>query len=259
LAPTTFRFGPVPCSTHTIGNLVDEVRQLLMQKAASPRTVLCLNAHIFNVAAGDSQLRRDLGAARVVAADGMSVVWAARVFGVRIPERCNMTEAFRAFLLQNGMPVNTALLAGMLPDEAAAAAAAVNRMSEHCRVVQTASGFLSDAEYQRLFARHTSVDFVLLGMSTPRTERVAALAAAECPRAIVWGIGAGTIRIFAGSMHEAPVLWRRLGVQWLFRLASEPRALWRRYLLGNPLFVARVLAARWRQAGRGHAAGADVE
>jgi exopolysaccharide biosynthesis WecB/TagA/CpsF family protein len=75
----------------------------------------------------------------------------------------------------------------------------------------------------------------------------AQLAAEICPEAIVWGIGGGTVRIFAGTMREAPVLWRRLGLQWLYRLLREPRQLWHRYLIGNPLFGLRILKMAWRR------------
>jgi N-acetylglucosaminyldiphosphoundecaprenol N-acetyl-beta-D-mannosaminyltransferase len=109
---------------------------------------------------------------------------------------------------------------------------------------------LGDDEYRGLCAQQTGVDFILLGMGTPRTERVAQLAAASCPGAIVWGIGGGTVRILAGTLREAPALWRRLGLHWLYRLGREPRQLWRRYLIGNPRFAWRVLKAA-RAARRG--------
>lgn len=247
---TTFQFGIVPCSTHTIPQAVDEVRQLLRDRSLVPRIILDLNAHIYNLAAGNKELRQDLGQARAVVADGMSVVWASRLFGTAIPERCNMTETFRTFLIEPDMPPSQAVIAGATQEEAAAAALMIARTSHHCRVIQTYPGFLRDSVYPGLFARHPDADMILLGLSTPKTQRVAVLAAQTCPSAIVWGIGAGTIKILAGTLKEAPVFWRRAGLQWVYRLAIEPRVLWRRYILGNPLFIARVLAARWRASSR---------
>jgi len=88
-----------------------------------------------------------------------------------------------------------------------------------------------------------------VGMGTPRTERICAIARARCPHSIVWGIGAGTIRILAGTMHEAPQIMRRTGLQWLHRLWCEPTRLWSRYLFGNPRFLYRILKMA-RQARR---------
>jgi N-acetylglucosaminyldiphosphoundecaprenol N-acetyl-beta-D-mannosaminyltransferase len=133
--PRRFSLGGVPCSTHTIPELLAELRALLADQTLRPRMILTLNAHIYNRAAVDPVLRRHLEAARIVTADGMGIVWAARLFGVRMAERCNMTEAFRAFLTAPGVPPSRALLIGCSPAEAAAAAAEINRLSTQCRAL----------------------------------------------------------------------------------------------------------------------------
>lgn len=236
-----FLIGDIPCSTHSIPEFLDEIRTLLLDRALRPRTLLCINAHIFNLACSDAALRTALGEARVVTADGMALVWVAPLCGARIAERCNMTEAYHAFLESKTLPASRAVLIGCSQEEAEAAAARANSVSSHCRIVAAYSGFLALEEYPRLLARHTDLDFILVGMGTPRTELCAQLLAAAQPSAIVWGIGGGTVRIESGTMVEAPSLARRLGLQWVHRLASEPRTLWKRYLLGNPLFLWRVL------------------
>jgi N-acetylglucosaminyldiphosphoundecaprenol N-acetyl-beta-D-mannosaminyltransferase len=81
-------------------------------------------------------------------------------------------------------------------------------------------------------------------MGTPKSERVLHLASKLCPKAIIWHIGGGTVRFYAGTLKEAPAWMRRSGLQWMHRLALEPRRMWKRYVLGNPLFVWRILTAR---------------
>jgi len=241
MAPSVFRLGNMNCHTHSIPQLLEEVRALLSDKSLRPRTILCVNAHIFNVAWSNPGLRQVINSARFVVADGMSIVGSARVFGARIPERCNMTEAFRAFLQTDDMPHSKGALVGLTPDEAGRVASAVKQMSSHCRIVKNISGYLNDADYEQVFASLEEIDFIFVGMGTPRTEQISEVADTVCPKAIVWGIGGGTMRIFAGIMKEAPVFWRRRGLQWLYRLCQDPAVLWRRYLVGNPLFVYRVL------------------
>jgi len=239
-SPTQFQFGIVRCSTHTIPQLIEDMRTLLLDKELKPRTVLCVNSHIYNLACRSEMLCRWLNEARIVTADGMAIVWMARLFGVRIPERCNMTEAFRAYLMHTGLPASRAMLVGCSLEEADAAARNINSISSHLRVVQTVSGYLNLEEYERLFHNSQDIDFILLGMGTPKSEEVAALAARVSPRCVAWAIGGGTVRIFAGTMIEAPTVWRRLGIQWLHRLLSEPAALWKRYIIGNPVFLWRI-------------------
>lgn len=163
-----------------------------------------------------------------------------------------MTEAYHAFLRDEAMPPSKAILLGCSEAEAAAAADRANRLSPHCRIVAAYSGFLSTGEYRDILSAHGHADLILLGMGTPKTEFIAELAAEICPGAIVWGIGGGTIRIDAGTIPEAPRWLRKAGLQWLHRLLHAPRALWSRYLIGNPVFVGRILFAG-RKCGGGKA------
>ncbi|MFA6240246.1 MAG: WecB/TagA/CpsF family glycosyltransferase [Candidatus Hydrogenedentales bacterium] len=249
LSPAHFDMGGVKCSTHTIPQLLDEIRFLMDSPAIQPRTLLCLNAHIYNLAQEDGDLRESLNNARIVAADGMGVVWLARLWRTEVAERCNMTEAFRAFFTSTAFRKNEGILIGVSREEARAAATVIERSSTHCRIRKAYSGYLRDEEYDELFRTMASVDLIYVGMGTPRTERICAIARARCPHAIVWGIGAGTIRILAGTMHEAPPFMRRMGLQWLHRLWREPTRLWTRYLFGNPRFIYRILKTA-RQARR---------
>ena len=244
--PHNFKLGITNCSTHTISQLLDEVQTLLSDKSLQPRTLLCVNAHIFNMAWSDRALLRALNVARLVAADGMSIVWASRLFDARVPERCNMTEAFRAFLQSDIMPANVGVLVGMTDEELKLASNNIEVMSSHCRIINTISGFLHESQYYDMLEMHKDVDFIFLGMGTPKSEKISKIASAACPQAIVWHIGGGTIRIIAGTMREAPLFMRRMGLQWLHRLSRDPVTYWRRYLVGNPLFLYRLLVSRAR-------------
>jgi exopolysaccharide biosynthesis WecB/TagA/CpsF family protein len=60
-------------------------------------------------------------------------------------------------------------------------------------------------------------------------------------------MGVGAFFDFAaGQVPRAPEWMRRAGVEWIFRLRKEPSRMWRRYVLGNPLFVLRILGERLR-------------
>lgn len=188
----------------------------------------------------DATLRQILNTARIVAADGMSIVWAVRLFGTRILERCNMTEAFRAFLKSNRIPLNTGILIGLTEKEVLKAKKKIEDSSKHCRIIKSISGYLTENQYKQILTSFRDVDFIFLGMSSPRTEKICKIVESVCPRAILWHIGAGTIKIFAGKMKESPVFLRRLGLQWLHRLLCSPSSLWHRYLIGNPKFIFRI-------------------
>ena len=201
---------------------------------------MCINAHIFNLALYDKKLQNDLNAARIIAADGKSIILALRILGYLVPERCNMTEAFRAFLSSNQFKTNTAVLIGNSENVVKKASENINEYSKHCHIIRSISGLLTDGDYEKIFNTLDNPDFILIGMGTPRTERLSVLAQRNVPQAIIWGIGGGTIKIFSGVMTEAPFILRRLGMQWLFRLFNDPVTLWKRYLVGNLLFIIEI-------------------
>ena len=76
-------------------------------------------------------------------------------------------------------------------------------------------------------------------MGAPIQEEFAMRIAATGAARAVWCVGA-MFEYFGGARARAPVFLRNAGLEWLFRLVLEPRRLWRRYLIGNLVFLKRV-------------------
>jgi N-acetylglucosaminyldiphosphoundecaprenol N-acetyl-beta-D-mannosaminyltransferase len=91
--------------------------------------------------------------------------------------------------------------------------------------------------------RGTRPDFFWVGLSTPKQERFMAQYMPLLPETKIFlGVGAA-FDLLTGRVRQAPRWIQRSGLEWLFRLAQEPRRLMRRYLVNNPLFI-------WRAAGQ---------
>jgi N-acetylglucosaminyldiphosphoundecaprenol N-acetyl-beta-D-mannosaminyltransferase len=104
----------------------------------------------------------------------------------------------------------------------------------------TAHGFLDTASYLQLAAQQRP-SVIVLGMGMPRQEEVAAVlrGALDYPCLII--CGGAIIDFLGGKTSRAPGWMRAAGLEWAYRLALEPKRLFRRYVLGNPLFLARAL------------------
>jgi N-acetylglucosaminyldiphosphoundecaprenol N-acetyl-beta-D-mannosaminyltransferase len=83
--------------------------------------------------------------------------------------------------------------------------------------------------------------FFWVGLSTPKQERFMDANFHRLGAGIMLGVGAA-FDMHAGRIPQAPRWMQRSGLEWLFRLCSEPRRLWKRYLVNNPLFLVRIAA-----------------
>jgi exopolysaccharide biosynthesis WecB/TagA/CpsF family protein len=120
------------------------------------------------------------------------------------------------------------------------------------RVVSMENGFEDFDHYVRI-ARQTQPDLIVLGMGMPKQEELAReLSAAMSPMPLIV-CGGAILDFLGGKVPRAPKWVRDLGAEWCYRLYREPRRLCRRYMLGNPAFVAKLMAlrraARTRKAG----------
>jgi N-acetylglucosaminyldiphosphoundecaprenol N-acetyl-beta-D-mannosaminyltransferase len=82
-------------------------------------------------------------------------------------------------------------------------------------------------------------------MGAPKQELWIRQHAEETGVKVALGVG-GLFDFYGGRIERAPVWMREIGMEWLFRLGKEPRRMWKRYLVGNAVFAARILLARGR-------------
>jgi len=192
--------------------------------------------------ARDPLLRDDVMSSDLVLADGAAVVWAGRVLGRPLPERVAgidlMTEILRRGE-DRGYRVFCLGATAEVLDKALARIAA-----EHpgVQVVGSHHGYFSDEEESDVAGQIDAArpDVLFVGMTSPRKERFLARWGDRLSVRVWHGVG-GSLDILAGKVKRAPVMWQRLGLEWLFRVLQEPRRLWKRYLVTNALFCSMVL------------------
>lgn len=214
------------------------------QLVATPDTLALMRAR------GDDALRAVYQRAALVTADGTGIVWAARLFGVRLPERVTGIDLVEAicqratalFLAGQRAPCRLCLL-GARAGVAAEAAGRLETRYPGVTVVGTHHGYFSAAEAKDILndIRRAAPDILLVGLGVPRQELWMKANQAHLDVPVVMGVG-GSLDVLSGRLRRAPRGWQRLGLEWAYRAAREPRRLWRLWVI--PLFVARVLICK---------------
>jgi N-acetylglucosaminyldiphosphoundecaprenol N-acetyl-beta-D-mannosaminyltransferase len=229
--------------------------------ATRERRYVChANVHGVMEAWRDPTLRRIYNRAGLSLADGMPLVWVGRWRGHRGVRRVYGPDLMLALAASAATAGHRCYLYGGAPGVADALAAALGARFPGLRIVGTdAPPFRpltaeeDDAVMRRINAARP--DVVWVGLGCPRQERWMAAHRERLDAAVLVGVGAA-FDFHAGRVPQAPRWLMRLGLEWLFRLLQEPRRLWRRYLLYNPLFVA-LLALELSGLGRHEAPDVD--
>lgn len=211
----------------------------------SPLTLLYANAHTMNLAGTDSRYRALLNEADLVYCDGTGVQLAARLLGDSLPERMTGADWIHDLARLCADHGHSLFLLGGTQGSAAEAAARLQLQNSGLEIAGTRAGFDLDGDAIEAI-RSSGADILLVGMGSPTQERWIATHRSELDVPVVWAVGA-LFDFVSGRIPRGPRWMTDHGLEWLCRLAVEPRKLWRRYLIGNPRFLWRVLRTRARR------------
>ena len=211
--------------------------------------VLHVNAHALNLCYRDPALRSFFNTASLVFCDGVGVMLAARILGKRLPER--ITYADWSWQLANfAERENLSLfLLGARPGVAERAAARLLVQHPDLKIVGIHHGYFNRAigapENEAVLTKINAArpDMLLLGFGMPVQERWLMKNWNRIDARIAL-TGGAAFDYISGELRRGPRLLTDNGFEWLARLLIEPRRLWRRYVIGNPLFLLRVLKQR---------------
>lgn len=205
-----------------------------------PRYVCVANVHMTMEAYDDHSFQHLVNQADLVTPDGMPLVWALRFLGVPHASRVYGPDlTLHVCKAAERADVPIALYGGTqesLRDFTAFLARRFPRLRVVCRIAPPFRP-LTPEEDQRYV--RTLVDsgarIVLVGIGCPKQERWIAAHKDQIP-AVLLGVGAA-FDFFSGRVRQAPSWMQRIGMEWLFRMAMEPRRLWKRYSRHNPRFL----------------------
>jgi N-acetylglucosaminyldiphosphoundecaprenol N-acetyl-beta-D-mannosaminyltransferase len=214
--------------------------------------VMYANVHVLNTAYRDPDLRRILNDADLVYCDGAGVKLGAHLLGRHLPER--MTGADWIYALCQACQKADKMLyfLGGEPGIAEEAAKVLTTRYAGLGVLGTHHGHYDHdgPENDAIIAEINSLhpDVLLVGFGTPLQEKWIDRNFEQLDVPVVWAVGA-LVDFVTGKKPRAPRWMLDHGLEWLYRLWTEPGRLWARYLVGNPLFVWRVLLQRlgWLQ------------
>jgi N-acetylglucosaminyldiphosphoundecaprenol N-acetyl-beta-D-mannosaminyltransferase len=211
---------------------------------SGPRQLAFVNPDCLNIAWHDADYREALLAAARVLPDGIGIHIGCRMQGVALRENVNGTDLFPLLCAEAAAEGRLLFLLGARPGIAAAAAAHMQQRYPTLRIAGTQDGYFDSADEQAVIdqVNASGAELLLVAFGAPRQDIWLYRHRHALKPPVCLGVG-GLFDFYSGRIPRAPVWMREVGLEWAYRLMQEPGRMWRRYVIGNPLFLFRV----WRQ------------
>ena len=230
----------VPCDNVTMDQALKHLDVLIHSPATG--FAAFVNAHCLNVACKDNEYRAILNRADAVWPDSAGVRLAGRLRGFPVPSNVNGTDMFPLICQR---PYRIYLLGGA-PGVADAALEKARAKYPNAQFVGSAPGFFANETEERQVIDQINAlqpDILMVAMGVPLQEKWIDRHRNELHVGTAMAVG-GLLDFVSERIPRAPKWLRSLGLEWCYRLCQEPRRLFKRYILGNPLFVLRLLWGR---------------
>jgi N-acetylglucosaminyldiphosphoundecaprenol N-acetyl-beta-D-mannosaminyltransferase len=224
--------------------------------------IITPNIDVMRMARAEPDVRRLLGQADLIVADGMPLVWASRLGGTPLPERVAGSSLIWSLSQGLGRDRRSIYVIGGAPaadGDTDGATRAADRLAAACPGLRVAGafcpnfGFEHDAEAYREMCQkvvEAAPDMVFVGLGFRKQEKVITRLRPSLPGS--WFIGCGAaVNFVAGDVERAPRWMQRTGLEWAHRLGTEPKRLAGRYLRHDAPYALRLLAQAPGQRAKG--------
>ena len=211
-------------------------------RSGKPHMVVTADSSGVTLAQKDPELLEIINSADLVTPDSAGVLWAAKRFGTPLPERVSGVDIVELLCKRAAEAGYRAFLLGAAPGIAEEAAYTLQQRYPGLTIAGTHHGFFkpeeSDAVVRKI--RETKPDFLFVAMGQPMQEKWIRRHMEELGVPVSMGVG-GTFDVLSGRVKRAPKWMQRRGLEWIYRLASNPKKIKKCSTL--PVFVIKVLTA----------------
>jgi N-acetylglucosaminyldiphosphoundecaprenol N-acetyl-beta-D-mannosaminyltransferase len=207
-----------------------------------------VNSATVNEATRDEKFRNVINNADLINIDGMSVVWALRSLGYKVPERVATPDLADDVLAMAEKEKFSIFLLGAREEILLLCQKKLKEIFPEMSIAGYQNGYYQTEEENKIIDMINTAkpDILLIGMSSPKKELFFEQYKHTLSAKYILGVG-GYFDILSGHTKRAPKWMQNIGLEWVFRLVQEPRRMWRRYLIGNNKFLWIVIKEKFRK------------
>lgn len=217
----------------------------LSAQSTTPDCAAFINADCVNQFYGNHPYKKCVQTFNWVFGDGIGIRLAAKMQGMTFRDNVNGTDLFPVLLNKLDTANLRVFLLGGQDQTAAKVAARIHQEHANINIVGHHHGFLNSqsSKHVQALIKNTRPDVLFVAMGAPHQELWIQQHANKLQIPLAIGVG-GLFDFYSGQVSRAPLVIRKMNLEWVWRLAVQPKDKAKRYLIGNPLFLMRA----WREA-----------
>jgi N-acetylglucosaminyldiphosphoundecaprenol N-acetyl-beta-D-mannosaminyltransferase len=253
-APPKLNFLGVSMDNLTMAEASAKIISMVQNSTSSQ--ISFVNADCVNIAFTDPLYKGILTSSQLVLADGIGIRIAGAILNQNVRENINGTDMLPFLCAAAEQAGVSFYLLGGRPGVPEGAAAWIAQRYPQLKVAGCRNGYFSGEEEPEVVqaVKSSGADILLVALGAPRQEKWIAAHKDQLGAKICIGVG-GLLDFYSGRISRAPVWMRELGMEWFYRFWQEPRRMWRRYFVGNAVFLCRLAQERLNRRAPHHTGG----
>ncbi len=234
----------IPINNLTMGEVLEVLLQSMRGKTA--QQICFINADCMNIACRDEAYFGMLKMADYVFADGIGLKLAGKLLNRPVRQNINGTDLFPRLLSRMEAEKKSVYFLGARPEVVEGVASWVRGHYPQLKIAGFRSGYFKPEEEDSVVneVAASGANLLMVALGAPRQDLWIARHKARLGAGAAVGVG-GLFDFYSGRIPRAPQWLREMGMEWTYRLVQEPGRMWKRYLIGNGLFLGRILAEKW--------------
>lgn len=209
--------------------------------------LLGVNADKINEIKTDQEMKRIVLDADIINADGASVVLASKLLGKPLPERVAGIDLMQELLVLANKKGYSVYFLGAKEDVVTKMITKLKVKYHQLDISGYRNGYFSKDEWPDITnkLRELSPDIIFIGITSPTKEYLIDYMLDHNVKSVLMGVG-GSFDVLSGNIKRAPKFIQKMNLEWAYRVAQEPKRLFKRYFIGNGRFLKEVLKERRR-------------
>lgn len=224
----------------TVSETIDAVEEYVISK--TPLHLMGVNADKINLCQKNEKLKEIVNGCGIINADGASVILASRYLKQNLPERVAGVDLMLDLISLSEKKNYTVFLLGAEEEVVQETKIKLLNLYPDLKIVGVRNGYFKNDEWDSILDEIEDVnpDFVFVGITSPKKEYIVDYFQKKGSKAVYMGVG-GSFDVISGKLKRAPLWMQKSNLEWLYRVIQEPKRLFKRYFIGNIVFINKIV------------------